>query len=117
MSSQFWPIILNFVASLIGALGQWLYKIGAKDLKEIPIYKNIPFLAGMICFCVVMALFMIAFRLGGRISITFPVYALTFVWGTMIGVMIEKEPFSQWQGMGIGLVFIGVAMVGAFAPK
>ena len=44
MNNQFWPIVLNFVASLLGAVGQWLYKVGAKDLKEIPLYKNLPFL-------------------------------------------------------------------------
>lgn len=117
MKDQFWPVILNLVASVLGAVGQWLYKLGAKDLKEIPIYKNIPFLGGMFSFCLVMGLFMIAFRLGGRISVTFPVYALTFVWGTLIGVLIDKEPFNQWQALGIGLVFVGVAMVGALAPR
>jgi len=117
MSNQTWPIVLNFVASILGAFGQWLYKVGAKDLKEIPIYKNIPFLGGMFCFCLVMALFMVAFRLGGRISVTFPVYALTFVWGTIIGVMVDKEPFNQLQALGVGLVFVGVAMVGALAPR
>lgn len=117
MNSQLLPIVLNFIASLIGAFGQWLYKLGAKDLKEIPIYKNIPFLGGMAAFCVVMALFMIAFRLGGRISVTFPVYALTFVWGTMIGVFVDKEPFNAAQATGVALVFVGVAIVGAMAPR
>ncbi len=117
MKDQFLPVILNLVASLLGAIGQWLYKLGAKDLKEIPLYKNLPFLGGMLSFCLVMGLFMIAFRLGGRISVTFPVYALTFVWGTMIGVLVDKEPFNQWQALGIGLVFVGVAMVGGFASR
>lgn len=117
MSNQFWPVVLNFIASLLGALGQWLYKVGAKDLKEIPIYKNLPFLGGMFCFMIVMGLFMVAFRMGGRISITFPVYALTFVWGTMIGVMVDKEPFNSMQAMGVGLVFIGVAIVGGMATR
>lgn len=117
MSNQFWPIILNLIASVLGAVGQWLYKIGAKDLKEIPIYKNLPFLGGMFSFCLVMALFMIAFRMGGRISVTFPVYALTFVWGTVIGVLVDKEPFNHWQAGGVALVFVGVAVVGAFAPR
>lgn len=117
MSNQFWPVVLNFIASLLGALGQWLYKVGAKDLKEIPIYKNLPFLGGMFSFMIVMGLFMVAFRMGGRISITFPVYALTFVWGTMIGVLVDKEPFNSMQAMGVGLVFIGVAIVGGMATR
>lgn len=117
MSNQFWPVILNLIASLLGAVGQWLYKLGAKDLKEIPLYQNLPFLGGMLCFCLVMGLFMVAFRMGGRISVTFPVYALTFVWGTIIGVLVDKEPFNQWQATGVILVFVGVAMVGGFASR
>lgn len=117
MNGQLIPVLLNLLASLLGAIGQWLYKIGAKDLKEVPIYKNLPFLGGMFSFCLVMALFMIAFRLGGRISVTFPVYALTFVWGTFIGVLIDKEPFNGWQAFGVALVFAGVAIVGGMAPR
>lgn len=117
MSNQTWPIILNFIASIMGALGQWLYKLGARDLKAIPFYKNLPFLGGIASFIVVMGLFVVAFRLGGRISVTFPVYALTFVWGTMIGIFIDKEPFNSIQAMGIGLVFIGVALVGGMGPR
>jgi len=117
MSNQTLPIILNFLASLLGAVGQWLYKLGAKDLKEIPLYKNLPFLGGMFSFLIVMALFMVAFRLGGRISVTFPVYALTFVWGTMIGVFVDKEPFNSMQALGVGLVFVGVAIVGGMATR
>ncbi|MFP5386262.1 MAG: hypothetical protein ACLGHN_09310 [Bacteriovoracia bacterium] len=117
MSNQIVPILLNLLASFLGAVGQWLYKVGAKDLKEMPIWKNLPFIGGMAMFMLVMVLFMVAFRLGGRISVTFPVYALTFVWGTMIGVLVDKEPFGALQGIGICLVFIGVAMVGAFAPR
>jgi drug/metabolite transporter (DMT)-like permease len=54
---------------------------------------------------------------GGRISVTVPVYALTFVWGAIIGVLVDKEPFNQAQAFGVLLVFVGVAVVGARAPR
>ncbi|MBY0516340.1 MAG: hypothetical protein K2P81_05495 [Bacteriovoracaceae bacterium] len=117
MTNQLIPIILNLIASVFGAYGQWLYKIGALRLTDQPIWKNYPFLGGMACFTAVMLLFMAGFRLGGRISVTFPIYALTFVWGTLIGVFIDKEPFNTAQAVGVGLVFVGVAIVGALAPR
>ncbi len=48
---------------------------------------------------------------------TVPVYALTFVWGAIIGVLVDKEPFNQAQAFGVLLVFVGVAVVGARAPR
>lgn len=117
MSNQFWPIVLNLLASLFGAYGQWLYKAGAQRMKVVPLWQNVPFLGGILSFIVVMGLFVMAFRLGGRITVTFPVYALTFVWGTLIGVLVEKEPFNNLQCVGVVLVFVGVAMVGGLAPR
>ena len=66
MTNQLVPIILNLIASVFGAYGQWLYKIGALKLTDQPIWKNYPFLGGMACFTAVMLLFMAGFRLGGR---------------------------------------------------
>lgn len=117
MKDQLVPILLNLLASFLGALGQWLYKLGSAQLKVVPIWRNIPFLGGMASFMLVMLLFMVAFRLGGRISVTFPVYALTFIWGTMLGVLVDKEPFNSWQLLGVFFVFGGVAMVGALGPR
>jgi len=117
MSNQLVPIILNLLASVFGAYGQWLYKIGALRFTDQAIWKNWHFLGGMACFTVVMICFMVAFRLGGRLSVTFPIYALTFVWGTLIGVYIDKEPFTTVQGIGVVMVFIGVSIVGAMAPR
>lgn len=112
MKNQFWPVVLNLIASFFGAGAQWLYKQGAA--RPLP---NLHFIGGMLGFCAVMGFFVLAFKLGGRISVTFPVYALTFVWGTLLGVMVDKEPFGPGQVIGVILVFLGVAMVGALSPR
>ena len=62
-------------------------------------------------FLVVTVLFFLAFKLGGRLSVTYPVYASTFVWGALIGVYIDKEPLNLAQVIGILLVFLGVCVV------
>jgi multidrug transporter EmrE-like cation transporter len=115
MNSQTWPIILNLIASLFGAFGQYFYKLGSQRLKDVPLFLNWQLAVGAISFTAVMVLFVISFKMGGKISTTFPVYASTFIWGTMIGIFIEKESFHNIQWLGVALVVVGITLVSAFS--
>lgn len=116
-SSQLIPILLNLLAAIFGALGQWLYKIGGVQMKTTPLLKNWPLFVGMFLFCIVMVLFVWAFRMGGKLSVTYPVYATTFVWGMLIATYFDKEPWAWLQVFGIALIVIGVSFVAGFSPK
>lgn len=111
------PILLNLLAAVVGAVGQYLYKLGGLRLGTTPLYKNWPLFTGMVLFCFVMVLFVIAFRLGGRLSVVYPVYATTFIWGTLLAVGVEKEPFHWVQMAGIGAILVGVTLVAAGSPR
>ena len=111
------PIIINLIAAFIGALGQYSYKLGAQKLKMVPIYQNWQLIVGAFLFTVVMVMFIWSFKLGGKISVTFPAYATTFIWGTMLGVFLDKEAFNWAQGFGIILVVIGISLVAAFGKQ
>jgi multidrug transporter EmrE-like cation transporter len=107
MAEQKIPILLNVLAAFLGAFGQYFYKIGAQK-------SNIPaILLGVLLFCGVMALFVLAYRLGGRISVVYPFYATTFVWGALIGLWLEKEPWSHWNFLGLGLLLAGLVVIAA----
>jgi drug/metabolite transporter (DMT)-like permease len=108
---QFMPIVLNLVAAILGALGQWLYKFGSSRLGIIPLYKNWSMFAGMATFCIVMLLFVIAFKLGGRLSVVYPVYATTFIWGMLIAYFFEKEPIVPIQIAGVVVIIAGVSLI------
>ena len=116
-ASQGIPIFLNLLAAVLGAAGQYLYKIGGNHLGTVPIYRNWHLFAGMLLFCVVMVLFVWAFKLGGRLSVVYPVYATTFVWGTLLAVGIDKEPFSGMQGLGVAAIVLGVSLIAWGAVK
>ena len=116
-SSQLVPILLNLVAAVLGASGQYLYKMGAGRLSTIPLYRNWPIFVGMFLFCVVMVLFVVAFRLGGRMSVVYPIYATTFVWGTLIAIQFDHEPYSWVQLAGVGVILAGVAMIAWGSPR
>ena len=110
-TSQFVPIVLNLIAAVLGALGQYLYKLGGLRLGTEPIYRNWPLYTGMVLFCVVMVLFVVAFRLGGRLSVVYPVYATTFVWGTGLAIWLDHEPVTPMQIAGVGVIVLGVTFV------
>lgn len=116
-ASQTLPIILNLIAAVVGAVGQWLYKMGANQLGHIPLFKNWQLFVGMILFCLVMGLFIFAFKLGGRLSVVYPVYATTFVWGMLIAINIDHEPWAKTQVLGVGLVVLGVSAIALGYPK
>lgn len=111
MMGQTAPILINLFAALIGAAGQYLYKIGSMRLKEVPIYLNWQIITGAILFTGVMGLFIWAFKLGGRISITYPMYATTFIWGCILGIIIDKEPWNSAQLVGLILVVAGISTI------
>lgn len=115
--TQIVPMLLNLVAAFIGAFGQYFYKIGSGRLGTIPLYKNWPIFVGMFLFTAVMFLFVVAFKMGGRMSVVYPVYATTFIWGTLIAVVINREPYSIMQLVGVGVVVLGVMIVAITAPQ
>jgi drug/metabolite transporter (DMT)-like permease len=115
--SQLIPILLNLLAALIGALGQYLYKLGGLRLQLVPLWKNWQLFLGMALFCAVMLLFVLAFKAGGRLSVTYPVYATTFIWGFLIAVLVDKEPWHQMQLGGIAVIMLGVILVAVGGTK
>jgi drug/metabolite transporter (DMT)-like permease len=109
-TSQFVPILLNLAAAVVGAVGQYFYKLGGLRMGSEPFYKNWPLYTGMILFCGVMVLFVVAFKLGGRLSVTYPVYATTFVWGLLLAIWVDREPYNWLQVAGVGVIVLGVAL-------
>jgi drug/metabolite transporter (DMT)-like permease len=106
------PIGLNLLAGIFGALGQYLYKRGAARLGALPVWENWQLALGVSSFCVVMALFVLSYKLGGRISVVFPAYATTFLWGALLGHYLEGEPLNPTILAGIALILVGVTAVG-----
>ena len=103
MSSQFYPILMNILAGVFGALGQYAYKRGSQQLGQL--------------FCVVMVFFVAAYKLGGRMSIVYPFYATTFIWGALIGHYIESEPINIHVIGGTLLIVAGLAWIAQGAER
>jgi drug/metabolite transporter (DMT)-like permease len=112
MSTQTVPILLSLLAAILGAMAQYLYKVGAAELNLLTIYKNFHLIGGIISFTWVLILFLIAFKMGGKMFVIYPVYATTYIWSGLIAHFVLKEPINHWQWLGTGLIIIGVSFIG-----
>lgn len=117
MTSQFYPILMNILAGVFGALGQYAYKRGSQQLGQISIMQNYSLWSGMILFCVVMVFFVAAYKMGGRMSVVYPFYATTFIWGALIGHYIESEPINVHVIGGTLLIVAGLAWIAQGAER
>lgn len=115
-TSQLIPIAIYLLAAFLGGVAQYLYKLGARRLSIQPIYQNWPLLLGLLTFISIMVLFILGLKVGDRMSVVYPVYATTFIWGALIAVYVGKEPFSIVQVFGIITIVIGVTLVAVGAP-
>ena len=107
-------IVLFLIASLLGAVGQFLYKSGADAAGgSIGSYLLNPrILGGVVCYVAVMVLFVAAFKRGGALSVLYPVYATTFIWAAMIGLMAYGTPIRPVNVAGMLLLIGGMYLMG-----
>jgi multidrug transporter EmrE-like cation transporter len=107
-------IVFYIIAAMIGALGQYLYKIGAdkSDGTVSGYLLNAPLLAGVMCYIGVMLLFVAAFKKGGELNVLYPIYASTFIWGALIAYIAFGMPIKPINIMGMGLLIAGMYFMG-----
>ena len=107
-------MILFSVAAVFGALGQYLYKSGADAATEgaWSYVANPRILAGIVCYVTVMVLFVAAFKKGGSLSVLYPIYASTFIWGAVIAWLVYSTPIKPLNVLGMGLLVLGMFFMG-----
>lgn len=114
MSTPAMSIVFFLVASLLGALGQYLYKSGA-DLAggSVASYLVNPrLLGGVFCYVAVMVLFVAAFKKGGSLTVLYPVYATTFIWAALLALVVYGTPIKPVNVAGMGLLVAGMYLMG-----
>ncbi len=104
------PIISVLVASILGAVGQFLFQYGAKHAKHgiIGYLTNPYLLTGMATYITVMALFTYAFKLGGTVRVLYPIYASTFIWAAVIACLKYGQAIKPVHLTGMALLMVGI---------
>ena len=107
-------IVLFLLAALFGAVGQFLYKSGADSVgRSFSSYLlNARILGGVVCYTAVMVLFVVAFRKGGALSVLYPVYATTFIWAAIIGLIAYGTPIKLIHIGGMVFLLLGMYLMG-----
>ena len=114
MATPLTSILFFLVASLMGALGQYLYKSGADIAGDtISSYLVNPRLwGGVICYASVMVLFVAAFKKGGSLTVLYPIYATIFIWAALLALLIYGTPIKPVNIAGMGLLVAGMYLMG-----
>jgi hypothetical protein len=107
--------ILMFVcAAALGAVGSFLYKSGADHAQPTVMgyIGNLRLLAGVVCYISVMVLFVAAYRRGGALTVLYPTYASTFIFGALIGRWAYGTPITIVNFAGMLLLALGMYLMG-----
>jgi multidrug transporter EmrE-like cation transporter len=114
MKTPFISILLFLIASLLGAIGQFLYKSGTELAgRSLSSYLlNARILRGVVCYTAVMVLFVAGFRKGGELSVLYPIYATTFIWAAVIGLIAYGTPIKLIHIGGMACLLLGMYMMG-----
>jgi multidrug transporter EmrE-like cation transporter len=99
---------------LIGAAAQLLLKTGANQLVHpdpLAIVTNVTLLAGLSLYGVCTLLLVLALR-DGELSLLYPVIALTYVWVTLLSLVVFHDRVSPIKLAGIAIIVAGVAVLG-----
>lgn len=107
-------VLLVFLCTLIGAAAQVFFKFAAAALVHPTperVVTNVPLLLGFVLYGVNTMLLVLALR-KGQLSLLYPVISLTYVWVTVLSVLIFKENLNVFKTMGLTIVVAGVAVLG-----
>lgn len=112
-SVSFKPILLFLVAAFLGALGQYFYKTGAETSSHniLSWITNYRIILGVLCYIIIMFLFFFAFRIGGPLTVLYPVYATTFIWSLLIGIFLLGEKVTFYNMLGVGVIIFGIYLI------
>jgi drug/metabolite transporter (DMT)-like permease len=111
--------VLTIVAcTLIGAAAQVLIKMGGANLQHAGLIATaigiltIPTLFAGYCLYGIFAALMVYALRHGELSLLYPIIALTYVWVTILSVLVFHETITPFKGIGIAIIVCGVAVLG-----
>ena len=113
MHTSIKAVLFFAAAAFLGALGQYLFKTGVKEVSQnmILLFTNPRIWIAVFLYFLVMGLFIMAFKAGGELTVLYPVYATTFIWAAIIGRYLLNETFSSAKALGMVLIIFGVFFI------
>ena len=110
-------VILIIIATFLGGLGQLFFKYASASitssnlftvLQQIIFNKNT--IIGVILYGLATILYIYALK-HEELSTLAPLIALSYLWATLFGILVLKEPATIAKLLGLTLIIIGAALV------
>jgi multidrug transporter EmrE-like cation transporter len=105
---------LVFLCTLFGVAAQFLIKTSANSLTSITLealLTNWALWLGLAMYGISTGLLILALR-DGELSLLYPVISLTYVWVTILSVLVFNESLNLFKIGGITVICLGVALLG-----
>jgi multidrug transporter EmrE-like cation transporter len=122
--SQTRPLLMVLVCTVIGAAAQVFIKEGTAALGNSPsmvetaiaIFTIRLLFEGYALLGISTVLLVLALR-QGELSLLFPVLTLTYVWVTILSMIIFHDSMNAFKVAGISIIIAGVAVLGRASRK
>jgi len=101
-------IAIMAFAAVLGSGGQILLKIGSTQSSLINWY-TFGFAA---LYGVAVLINMFAYRVGGKVSILYPVISISYIFAAIFAWKFLGEPLNTFTLLGIFCIMIGVSIIG-----
>ena len=108
------PVLLVLGCTVLGAAAQIFMKFGANRLAHpglIGMATNLPLLSGLVLYGLSTVLLVLALK-DGELSLLYPVIALTYVWVTVLSLVLLHDKPNPFKLAGIAIIVIGVSVLG-----
>lgn len=112
--SQRQSTLLVLLCTVFGVAAQYLIKSSASSLTQLnaaAILHNSQMWLGLVLYGVSTGLLILALR-DGELSLLYPVISLTYVWVTVLSILVFRESAHPLKLAGVGIICLGVACLG-----
>ena len=103
-------ILLLLASTLLAAMGQLLFRVGASGREAVSSFVNAWLLSGLFAYGLSTLLWIYALS-KVRLTVVYPFTALTFVLVYLFGVLILHEPTTGKALAGVALVLGGLFLI------
>lgn len=113
MAAELWAVGVVIFSGIIGSFGSIFLKLGSANLnKNITTqFKNYRLILGMLVYIISAAMFIPALK-GGDLSLLYPLASLSYVWVSILSILVLKEKMNSTKWFGILLILVGVSLIG-----
>jgi drug/metabolite transporter (DMT)-like permease len=112
-------VLLVFGCTALGAAAQIFMKLGANRLAHaglLGMATNPALLSGLVLYGLSTVLLVLALK-DGELSLLYPVIALTYVWVTVLSLLLLHDQPNPYKLAGIAIIVIGVSVLGRGGRK